>query len=57
MATAGVIIASAAVEEDPTAAADVETAVAVFMQLIVEVVGNRQHAAAAVAGRAAARMP
>jgi len=55
MATAGVIIASAVGEEDATTAA-VETAVDVFMQPIVEV-GHRQHAVAAVAGRAAPRMP
>jgi hypothetical protein len=56
MATAGVIIASAVGEEDATVAAAVETAVDVFMQLIVEV-GHRQHARAAVAGRGASRMP
>jgi len=55
MATAGVIIASAVGEEEPTAAAAVETAVDVYMQPIVEV-GHRQHAIA-VAGRAAPRMP
>ena len=58
MATAGVIIASAVGEEDATTVAvAVETAVDVFMQLIVEVVGHRQHASAAVAGLAAPRTP
>jgi hypothetical protein len=58
MATAGVIIASAVGEEDATTVAvAVETAVGVFMQLIVEVVGHRQHASAAVAGLAAPRTP
>jgi len=57
MATAGVIIASAVVEEEPTAAAAVETAVDVFMQLIAEVVGHRQHAAGPAAGPTVPRTP